>query len=72
MALSESLNAQALRELKEIKCAGCGNRKACGNSFCLPCYKKLPLWLQREMYKTFSEGYGEAYSEAKDHLRENS
>ena len=69
MTLSESLNAQALRELGEAKCAACGAAKNPKQSFCRTCYFKLPQAMRLKLYKTFSEGYGTNYDEAKEWLR---
>ncbi len=70
MALSESLQQQALRELGSQSCV-CGNEKKKGESFCRQCYFGLPKGLRNRLYRTFSEGYPEIYDEAKDWLREN-
>lgn len=69
MALTESLQQQALRELGEMTCPNCGEPKGRGKSFCGPCYFTLPEPMRRTLYKPFSEGYAEAYAEAKQWLR---
>lgn len=73
MPLSESLNAQALRELGEIKCPapGCANRKSAKKSFCGPCFFRLPAQMQHDLYRSFGDGYVIAFNEAKDWLRDN-
>lgn len=69
MPLSESLDAQALRELGETTCAGCGKHKERGRSFCLPCYKRLPANMRQTLYRSFGSGYSTAYDEAKEWLK---
>lgn len=69
MPLSESLDAQALRELGETICAGCGKPKARGRSFCAKCYFALPPNIRQSLYRTFGRGYSQAYDSAKDWLR---
>lgn len=72
MPLSESLDAQALRELNEIVCAGCGKAKGHGRSFCQKCYFKLPPNMRQALYKSFGSGYSSAYDAAKEWLKVNS
>jgi hypothetical protein len=69
MPLSESLNAQALRELRETKCAVCGAAKKSGESFCKACYFTLPGVKRRALYAPMSDGYGTIYDEAKAWLK---
>lgn len=69
MPLSESLRAQAIRELNDTTCAACGERKQAKRSFCLDCFKKLTHAEQRSLYQTFSEGYAQIYDEIKTKLR---
>lgn len=68
--ITESLVATALRELDSTTCA-CGGQKRRGNSFCLTCYYALPQELRQRLYKALSDGYAQAYDEAKDWLRIN-
>lgn len=69
--LSESLDQQALRELGELKCSGCGNAKQRGRTFCVACYKRLPANLRSALYKSFGNGYTQAWDESRDWLRDN-
>ena len=68
MPLSESPEKQAIRELGSKVCF-CGKEKFPRRSFCASCYFDLPANLRADLYKTFSEGYAEVYSEAKDYLK---
>jgi len=68
MPLSESLKAQAVRELRETRCV-CGAGKTSGHSFCFACYAALDTEHRRGLLRTFSEDYASAYDEAKDFLR---
>lgn len=68
MALTESLKAQAERELHETRCA-CGAAKERGKSFCWGCYVPLRFDLKRGLTRSLNDGYAEAYDEAKDFLR---
>ena len=70
MPLSESLNAQAQRETQSVHCV-CGNDKKSGNPFCKRCYWRLPKELRMDLQRTNSEGFGSAYSEARDWCRCN-
>ena len=69
MPLSESLEQQALRELKSETCAVCENRKESGHSFCKKCYFALPPNKRHALYTPMSDGYATIYDEAKDDLR---
>lgn len=69
MPLSESLEVQALRELKSETCAVCDKSKTSGNSFCKSCYFSLPEKTRHLLYTPMSEGYATIYDEAKDDLR---
>jgi hypothetical protein len=69
MGLSESLQAQAIRELGEEKCAVCGFTKKRRHSFCPACYAALPARMKKALYTPSSEGYASIYDEAKDWLR---
>jgi predicted amidophosphoribosyltransferase len=67
--LSESLNAQALRELKETTCAGCGEPKKSGESFCRACYFSLTPKQRSSLYTLMSNGYAQIYDEIKSELK---
>lgn len=69
--LSESLNAQAIRELGETKCPHCGLTKSRKQSFCRVCYHRLPNELRMKLYRAFGDGYVDAWVAAKDWLKEN-
>lgn len=69
MPLSESLGAQALRELHEPTCPNCGKAKLCSRSFCSPCYYRLPEAMRKALYHTFGRGYSNSYDEAKTYLK---
>ena len=49
----------------------CGRAKKSGNSFCNRCYKALPKYLQRRLYRRVGEGYEEAHGEARAILKGN-
>jgi len=66
--MERSLTQIAIDELGSTVCL-CGGPKERKKSFCVRCYFELPMELRRAMFKTFSEGYAEAYDEAKDFLR---
>jgi hypothetical protein len=68
MALSESLQARAYRELGEEVC-WCGEKKNKGKSFCRRCYFSLPVKMQIALY--CAEGYANTYDDAKEWLRIN-
>ncbi len=65
---TESLLGEAIRELSALRCA-CGAAKRHGHSFCYACFHSLPVNLRRELWRPLSEGYAEAYVEAKEWLR---
>lgn len=71
MPLSESLDAQALRELHEPTCPNCGGVKAKGRSFCGPCYGRLSEEMRKALYRNFGAGYSAAYDDAKKWLKGN-
>ena len=71
MTLSESLTAQAIRELYDRRCANCGCTKKSGESFCHGCYFALPATMRPLLYRPMSEGYPEFYAEAKEWLAVN-
>ena len=50
-------------ELKSDGCM-CGARKQPGKSFCWTCWKKLPLELQRALYRRIGSGYEQACDDA--------
>ncbi|MCE5242476.1 MAG: phage protein GemA/Gp16 family protein [Syntrophobacteraceae bacterium] len=56
-----------LRELQSDQCQ-CGKSKGSGKSFCYSCWKKLPVDLQRPLYRRLGQGYEEAYEQAARHL----
>ena len=68
MALTESLQAQAMRELSETSCAACGREKNRGQSFCKSCYFFLSAAERASLYKPVSEGYAEIYDSLKTKL----
>jgi len=68
MALTESLNQIAVRELADPFCF-CGASKEPNKSFCRRCFFLLPAKLQRGLYKMLSEGYAQNYDSCKDWLR---
>jgi hypothetical protein len=55
--------AAALRALKDGTCH-CGKRKNVKQSFCRPCYDRLPWPVQQDLYVAASEGYACYYDEA--------
>jgi len=69
MALTESLQAQAIRELGEMTCQGCGGAKLRKHSFCGRCYMALPERMRRSLYSTLSENYANNYDDAKTWLK---
>ncbi len=69
MPLSESLEQQALRELKSENCAACERPKESGQSFCKSCYFSLPPRTRNALYAAMSDGYASIYDEAKEDLR---
>ena len=69
MALTESLKAQALRELISYVCAACGRDKNRGQSFCKSCYFFLTPDERASLYEPMSNGYAEIYDELKTKLR---
>lgn len=77
MPLSESLNAQALRELGEEVCSApinggkCGRPKKSKQTFCIRCYTRLPLAMRTQLYRSFARGYVDAWVTATDWLRDN-
>jgi len=46
----------------------CGKSKRSGYSFWFSCYWKLPMHMQRDLYKLIGEGYEEAYEAAVEFL----
>jgi predicted amidophosphoribosyltransferase len=70
MALSESPQRQALRELGESVCAACQSAKKPKQSFCPRCYYTLPEEMRTALYRRFGSGYESAYDDAKDWLRQ--
>lgn len=69
MTFSESLVAQAYRELGETKCAACGKSKEPKKSFCASCYFSLPKQMQKSLYSVQPSQYASNYDAAKDWLR---
>lgn len=69
MALTESLQRQAIRELGEKSCAVCGGEKKPNQSFCKPCYFSLPPRMRQALYSPLGENYASSYDAAKDYLR---
>lgn len=65
----ESLEAQARTALISEKCE-CGQPKVKRQSFCRACYFELPMTMRSNLYKPFSDGYAEIWSEAKDYLHQ--
>ncbi|QNI34500.1 hypothetical protein H7849_11755 [Alloacidobacterium dinghuense] len=64
-----SLETEAWDQLFSTQCE-CGSTKVKKQSFCRRCYFSLPRELQQALYRSFSEGYVEAWSEARDYLKE--
>ncbi len=52
-------------------CAGCGCGKAAKAALCLPCYRKLPVSMQNDLYERFGSGFETAYPAALAWLRDN-
>lgn len=59
---------ELLDELMGIRCQ-CGRMKRSKQTFCLKCYRALPLEMQRALYRRFGAGYEEAYAAAVRELR---
>jgi hypothetical protein len=59
-----------LMSLYSEHCPACGGKKKSGNSFCYPCYRRLPPKMQRDLYKQFDDGYAEAHEAAYLKLKE--
>lgn len=54
---------ELVKELLGTVCV-CLKGKGSRKTFCYECYRKLPKTLQNDLYKSFGEGYEEAYREA--------
>lgn len=57
----------ARANLDSTKCR-CGNRKYMMSVLCSKCYWRLPLFLRRNLYKGFTEGFAKACEQAFDFL----
>lgn len=60
---------QLVRELAGIECAGCGNPKEPGKTYCRKCYYRLPPRLRSALYKRIGAGYLEVCDEAAAFLK---
>jgi len=69
--LSISLTKQATDALDSASCCFCSKSKGKGKAFCSKCYYRLPEGLRKSLWKGFSEGYVDAWDEAKEWLRLN-
>jgi hypothetical protein len=69
--LSESANAKAVRELGSVTCPGCNCMKKRGQSLCKECYRSLPQATRNALYRTFGDGYLDAYDSALEYLKAN-
>lgn len=67
--LTKEDRLRILRELQTKKCF-CGAKKAEGQTFCRQDYYKLPPKMRTALYSRFADGYEEAYTEARDWLKE--
>jgi hypothetical protein len=70
MALSKSARQLALDDLMSHGCK-CGAMKQPKQSFCKDCYYALPHGMQMALYKTWGDGYEEAYDNACTYLQAN-
>jgi hypothetical protein len=52
-------------------CSSCGGGKIPKQSFCGPCYRRLPTPMQRALYKRFDAGYEGAFGDALNWLKAN-
>lgn len=55
---------QILNSLSSTHCEGCGKGKDQRKSHCRTCYYKLPKDLRSKLYKSFGNGYEEAFEES--------
>jgi hypothetical protein len=46
----------------------CRKRKKARNAFCLDCYLRLPLAMQKALWRRVGHGFEEAYATAKEYL----
>ena len=54
---------EMLAELQGTKCR-CGREKTVGQSFCFPCYMRLPRYLRTALYQKIGHGYEISYESA--------
>jgi len=67
--LTEDERIRILRELAGAKCY-CGARKTRQQTFCRLHYSMLPGRMRSMLYQRFGAGYEEAYTEAREWLKE--
>jgi len=56
-----------IKELNSDECQ-CGKPKKPGRSLCYKCYSSLPRDMQRDLYRSMWDGYGEALDAAIHYL----
>jgi hypothetical protein len=56
--------------LMSLECL-CGREKLKGNSFCLSCYRALPVEMRKALYRSLGHGYEEAYEDSVKWLQQN-
>lgn len=59
--LTRSDRLEILESLASRTCGGCGALKKPKQSHCSKCYYRLPPQMRRDLYKSFGQGYEEAY-----------
>ena len=67
--LDKDQRIRILRELETSKCY-CGAKKAMMQTFCRPHYSSLPGRMRSMLYQRFGQGYEEAYTAAREWLKD--
>lgn len=68
---TRSLRQIAVESLASTECPNCHGTKNREQPFCSRCYFSLPKSKQFALYKTLSDGYVEAWDEAREWLKGN-
>lgn len=71
MTLSKSLRQLCEEAFDGPRCSHCGYSKAKGRPFCYGCYKLLPLDMQTDLSRTYSDDLAGAWDDARTWLAAN-
>lgn len=67
--ITKARRMEIIRSLGSTKCESCSGPKPARRSHCGFCFRRLPMRLQKALYRPFGQGYEEAFEESLSSLK---